>query len=243
MKLDVMIFAAHPDDAELGMGGTIANLTSEGKKVGVIDLSAGELGSRGNAETRKREAEEATKILKLTYRENLGLPDGNLKPTLEFRKLIVSLIRKYKPEMIFAPYNNDRHPDHIGVSMLVKEAMFFSGVTKYESDDNGDLQAAYRPKKLFYFMQTYEFPPTFIIDISKSFKQKMDAVYSFNTQFHNPNVKNRGPETFISSPEFIKFLEARAKYFGFKIGKEYGEAFYCEELMEYDINYMLKGAK
>ncbi|MCK9281114.1 MAG: bacillithiol biosynthesis deacetylase BshB1 [Melioribacteraceae bacterium] len=243
MKLDVMIFAAHPDDAELGMGGTIANLTSEGKKVGVIDLSAGELGSRGNAGTRNKEAAEATKILNLTYRENLGFADGNLRPNLEYRKIIVSLIRKYKPGIIFAPYNNDRHPDHIGVSMLIKEAMFFSGVTKYETEDDEGLQKAYRPKKLFYFMQTYEFPPTFIIDISNTFKQKMDAVFAFNTQFHNPNAENEGPETFISSPEFIKFLEARAKYFGFKIGKEYGEAFYCEELIEYDLNYLLEGGK
>ncbi len=243
MKLDVMIFAAHPDDAELGMGGTIANLTSGGRKVGLIDLSAGELGSRGNAETRKKEAEESTKILNITYRENLGFPDGNLKPTLEFRKVIVSLMRKHKPEIIFAPYNNDRHPDHIGVSMLIKEAMFFSGVTKYETKENGSLQSAYRPKKLFYFMQTYEFQPTFIIDISKTFKKKMNAVYAYNSQFHNPNAASEEPETFISSPEFIKYLEARAKYFGFKIGKEYGEAFYSEELMEYDLNYLLEEAK
>jgi len=122
----------------------------------------------------------------------------------------------------------------------VKEAMFFSGLPKVVTDDEGKIQENYRPLKLFYYMQTYEFKPSFIVDISETFETKMKTVYAYETQFHNPNID--GPETFISQPKFLKFLEARARYFGFKIGKDYGEAFYCEEEIEYDlINFIRKG--
>jgi bacillithiol biosynthesis deacetylase BshB1 len=240
MKLDVLIFAAHPDDAELSMGGTIAKFTNAGLKVGVADLSRGELGSRGSIEIRAHEAKKATEILNLSHRENLGFKDGSIKFNDEYLKKIISRIRKYKPGIIFAPYNNDRHPDHTGTSQLVKEAMFFSGLPKVVTDDDGKIQENYRPLKLFYYMQTYEFKPSFIVDISETFETKMKTVYAYETQFHNPNID--GPETFISQPKFLKFLEARARYFGFKIGKDYGEAFYCEEEIEYDlINFIRKG--
>lgn len=240
MKLDVLIFAAHPDDAELSMGGTIAKLTNDGLKVGVADLSGGEMGSRGTIETRKIEAQKATEILNLAHRENLKFKDGSLKFNDEYLRIIISRIRKYKPEIIFAPYKNDRHPDHIGVSQLVKEAMFFSGLPKFVTEENGQEQEPYRPKKLFYYMQTYEFKPTFIIDVSETFETKMKTVMAYETQFHNPQID--GPETFISQPKFLKFLEARAQYYGFKIDKEYGEPFYCEEEIEYDLfNFIKKG--
>jgi bacillithiol biosynthesis deacetylase BshB1 len=238
MNLDVLVFAAHPDDAELSMGGTIAKLTSAGLKVGIIDLSRGELGTRGSAETRKKEAQNAAEILNITHRENLGFKDGSLKFNEEYLNKIISEIRKYQPKMIFAPYFNDRHPDHIGVSQLVKEAMFFSGVAKINTEENNRIQSTFRPQKLFYYMQTYEFKPTFIIDISESFKTKMKSVMAYHTQFHNPESKE--PETFISQPIFLKYLEARAVCYGFKIGKEYGEAFYCEEEIEFDLVGLLK---
>lgn len=237
MFLDVLVFAAHPDDAELSMGGTIAKMCGGGLKVGVIDLTKGELGTRGSAETRKSEAQNAAEILKLTIRENLGFKDGSLKPNEDFRRTIISKIRKYQPKIIFAPYFNDRHPDHIGASQLVKEAMFFSGLQKISTEDNGKKQSAYRPQKLFYYMQTYEFKPSFVVDISSTFETKMKAVWAYNTQFHN--AESREPETFISTPNFIKFIEARAKSFGFKIGKDYGEPFFCEEEIEYDLIGML----
>jgi len=238
MTLDVLVFAAHPDDAELSMGGTIAKLTDNGVKVGVIDLSRGELGTRGSSDIRKLEAQKASELLKLSHRENLGLQDGSLKFNDPFLKKVISKIRRHQPKIIFAPYFNDRHPDHIGTSQLVKEAMFFSGLPKITTEDNDRLQSPFRPQKLFYYMQTYEFKPAFIVDISGYFETKMKAVYAYDTQFHNP--ESREPETFISSPNFIKFIEARAKYFGFKIGKDYGEAFFCEEEIEFDLIGALK---
>ncbi len=239
MKLDILIFAAHPDDAELSMGGTIAKLTNAGLKVGVCDLSRGELGTRGTIEIRAEEAKKATEILKLAHRENLGFKDGSIKYNDDYLKKIITSIRKYQPKIIFAPFHNDRHPDHTGASQLVKEAMFFAGLPKIVTDDDGREQQSYRPQKLFYYMQTYEFKPTFIVDISKTFETKMKTVFAYETQFHNPNIE--GPETFISQPKFLKFLEARARYFGFKIGKDYGEAFYCEEEIEYDLINLIRG--
>jgi N-acetylglucosamine malate deacetylase 1 len=238
MNLDVLIFAAHPDDAELAMGGTIAKLTQSGLKVGIVDLSSGELGTRGSAEIRKHEAHSAAEILKIAHRENLGLKDGSLKSTEEYLKIIITKIRKSQPKILFAPYFNDRHPDHIGTSRLVKEAMFFSGLSKIPTEDNDRIQQPFRPQKLYYYMQTYEFEPSFIIDVSKTFDDKMNAIKAYATQFHNP--QSNEPETFISQPNFLKFIEARAKYFGFKIDKDYGEAFFCEEEIEFDLVGLLK---
>ena len=238
MILDVLVFAAHPDDAELSMGGTIAKLTSTGLKVGIIDLSRGELGTRGSAEIRMKEAQNAGEILKIAHRENLGFKDGSLKSNEEYLIKIISKIRKYQPKIIFAPYFNDRHPDHIGTSQLVKEAMFFTGLPKISTEENNRIQPTFRPEKLFYYMQTYEFKPTFISDISGFFESKMKSILAYETQFHNP--ESLEPETFISQPNFLKFVEARAKYFGFKINKDYGEAFFCEEEIEYDLLSILK---
>lgn len=238
MKLDVLVFAAHPDDAELSMGGTIAKLSDSGLKIGIVDLTRGELGTRGSADIRKHEAQKAGEILKTAYRENLGFKDGAVKPNEEYLSKIISKIRKHQPKIIFAPYFNDRHPDHIGTSQLIKEAMFFSGLPKIATEDNQRIQSPYRPQKLFYYMQTYEFKPTFVIDISGYFDLKMKAIFAYDTQFHNPDSLE--PETFISSPNFLKFIEARAKYFGFKIAKDYGEAFFSEEELEYDLINALK---
>ncbi len=237
MKLDVLIFAAHPDDAELSMGGTIIKLTKAGLSVGLIDLTRGELGTRGTPEIREAEAEEASKILGLTIRENLNLPDGKIKMNEEAMLKVVSMIRKFKPKILFAPYFNDRHPDHIGTSQIVKEAMFFTGLPKIITFEAGKNQSAYRPLKLFYFMQTYQFEPKFIVDISDAFEDKMKSVLAFGTQFYNPESKE--PETFISQPKFIKYLEARALAYGFQIGKGYGEPFFCEEEIELDLINML----
>lgn len=238
MQLDILVFAAHPDDAELAMGGTIAKLTNADFKVGIIDLSKGELGTRGSSDIRKEEAKNASQILKVTARENLGFKDGSIKVCDEYLHAVISKIRKYKPGFIFAPYFNDRHPDHVGTGLLIKEALFFSGLPKIVTEDNGKIQTPFRPQKLFYFMQMYEFKPTFIVDISSTFGTKMKSVYAYETQFHNPESVE--PETFISNPNFLKFLEARAKVYGFKIGKDYGEPFYCEEEIEFDIINQLK---
>lgn len=238
MELDILVFAAHPDDAEISMGGTIAKLTSAGIKVGIIDLSKGEMGTRGSVDTRKSEAQKASAILNITQRENLGFKDGSLKFNEEYLHNIIRRIRKYRPRLVFAPYCNDRHPDHIGTSQLIKEAFFFSGLPKIVTEENDKIQNPYRPKKLFYYMQTYEFDPVFIVDISETFEVKMKSILAYSTQFHNPQSVE--PETFISQPNFIKNLEARARVFGFKIGKDYGEPFYCEEKIELDLIHLLK---
>ncbi|MBK7104337.1 MAG: bacillithiol biosynthesis deacetylase BshB1 [Ignavibacteriae bacterium] len=239
MKLDIVVFAAHPDDAELSMGGTIAKLTNVGFKIGIVDLTGGELGTRGSKLIRKIESQNADKILNITVRDNLNIKDGHIFVDKENTLKIIKAIRKYQPKIIFAPYFKDRHPDHIEASKLIKRAMFFAGLPKIKTSLNSKLQNAFRPKRIFYFMQTYEFQPSFIVDISETFETKMKAVFAYQTQFYNE--KSKEPETFISTPEFINFLEARAKTFGFKIGKKYGEAFYSEELIELDLINILKG--
>ncbi len=240
MKLDVLVFASHPDDAELGMGGTIAKFVNSGFKVGIVDLSRGELGTRGTEEIRKHEAEKASKNLGISARENLGLPDGNLKLSDNYVNAVIQQIRRFKPQLIFAPYFNDRHPDHIGTSRIVKEAFFFSGLTKIQTEFEGVKQHPFRPNKIFYYMQYYEFTPSFICDISDTFEIKMTSIKAFGTQFFNEENESDEPETFISQMNFIKFIEARAKYFGFKIGKEYGEPFFSEEEIELDLTNFLK---
>ena len=237
MNLDVLVFAAHPDDAELSMGGTIAKFTESGFKVGIIDLTRGEMGTRGSAEIRKNEAADAANILKISVRENLLIPDGNILISNENINKVVVMMRKYCPGLVFAPYFNDRHPDHIHTSDLIKEAMFVSGLSKVKTFVGENAQAVFRPSKIFYYMQTYTFQPSFIVDITGSFEKKMNSVRAFKTQFHNPDSNE--PETFISKPEFIDFVEARAKYFGFQIGKKFGEPFYSEVNIELSINDML----
>lgn len=241
MNVDFIAFTAHPDDAELGMGGTIAKMINENKKGGIIDFTQGELGTRGTEETRKQEAEDASKILNLTFRDNLQIPDGKISSSEENLNKVIQQIRKYRPKIIFAPYFNDRHPDHEEASKLVKRAMFFTGLPKIKTTYEGKEQEAYRPKKLFYFVLSYDFEPSFISDISETFETKMKTIRAYQTQFHIEGKKTEEPETFISSPEFVQFLEARAKMLGFKIGKKYGEPFFCEEQVELDlINYLEK---
>jgi bacillithiol biosynthesis deacetylase BshB1 len=237
--LDILVFAAHPDDAEIGMAGTITRLSKLGYKIGIVDLTAGEMGTRGNAKLRRKEASAAAEIMNVEFRENLGLPDGNIKLNDEFTKKIVVKIRQHKPKIIFSNYFNDRHPDHKGTAENVKEAFFYCGVQKYKTKLNNKAQQMYRPKKLFYYMNAYEFKPAFIFDISETFKQKQDALAAYGTQFYNPKSESKEPETFISQPAFIKMIEARARVYGFKIRKEYGEPFYCEEDIELDFTNLL----
>lgn len=238
MNLDVIIFAAHPDDAELGMGGTICKLTNNGFKVGIIDLTKGELGTRGTPDIRQKEASQAAKILKLAIRENLNIRDGEIKMTKKNVMKVILSIRKYKPKIVFAPYEHDRHPDHSDANRLIKEAFFSAGLQKLKTFNKEAAQDAYRPSKIFYYMQTYTFEPSFIVDISDTFELKMKGVKAFSSQFFDP--KSKEPDTFISSPEFLNFIESRARFYGFQIGKKYGEPFYSDERLELDISLMLK---
>jgi N-acetylglucosamine malate deacetylase 1 len=237
MELDILVFAAHPDDAELSMGGTIAKLTKQKYKVGIIDLTKGELGTRGNEKTRQKEATLAGKILKISVRNNLGIPDGNIQRTKDNLMMVIKEIRQFKPKIIFAPYFNDRHPDHHDTSVLIKEAMFSTGLHKIKTLDKFSEQKSYRPKKLFYYMQTYTFDPSFIVDITDSFESKMKAVKAYRTQFFDS--KSKELETFISRPEFLDYIISRSQFYGFQIGKHYGEPFYCEEKIDYDFKNLL----
>ena len=236
--MDVLIFAAHPDDAELSMGGTIAKFTKNGIKVGIIDLTQGEMGTRGSAEIRRKESTKAAKILKVTVRENLLIPDGDIQLSKENLNNIVISIRKHRPKIIFAPYLNDRHPDHVRTSKLVKKAMFVSGLSKVKTFNGKIAQQAFRPERIYYYMQTYTFNPSFIVDISDTFPDKMKAVKAYATQFHDP--KSKEPNTFISTPEFIGYVEARSKFYGFHIKRKFGEPFYSEEEIELSIKEMLR---
>jgi len=218
MKLDVLVFAAHPDDAELNIGGTICSLTKQGKKVGVIDLTQGEMGTRGTPETRKKEADNATSIMKLSYRSNLNLGDSLLENTRVNQLKIITEIRKTKPTLCITGAPHDRHPDHGKSTQLVLDSLFYSGLKRIETDT----LEVWRPKHILHYMQDRPFEPDFVFDITDTWELKKEAMLAFATQF---NVKDAGeePETYISTPSYFKQLEARARYFGHLAGFEFGE--------------------
>jgi bacillithiol biosynthesis deacetylase BshB1 len=232
MILDVIFFGAHPDDTELSCGGTIIKLVESGKKTGIIDLTRGELSTRGTKITRATETKNACKVLGVKNRENLGLKDAGIENTFTNRLKVIKQIRKYKPAIIFLPYPSDRHPDHIHTSELVKESAFYSGLAKLKTRYKRKLQAHHRPSKMIYYMQTYTFEPSFIVDITEQFDRKMKAVKCYHSQFYNKSIK--GPDTFISDKKFIEYIEARAAFYGFQIGVKYGEPFYMEEKLKID---------
>lgn len=225
MKLDVLVFASHPDDAELGCGGTIASLCSEGKKVGIIDLTKGEMGTRGTEETRANEVERASDIMGISYRENLDLGDSLLLNSRENQLKIIEQIRLTQPHICITGATFDRHPDHGKGTSLVLDALFYAGLKKIPTtNDAGDAQKPWRPSHILHYMQDRPFEPDFVFDITDHWDTKKKAVLAFDTQF-NVNDPGAEPETYISSENYFKQLEARARYFGHLAGFEYGEAF------------------
>lgn len=232
MKIDALFFAAHPDDIELCCGGTLLKLSKAGKFVGIADLTQGELSTRGDLETRKKETCDAANVLGVTVRDNLNLPDGKIVKNEENKLKIINLLRAYKPEIIFLPYYYDRHPDHIHASELIKEAAFYSGLSKIKTESEGNVQDAHRPSRIIYFMQTYTFEPSFIVDITDEFETKMNAILCYHSQFYNPESSE--PETFISDKKYLEFIKARAEFYGFKIGVKYGEPFFTDEDIKID---------
>lgn len=224
MKLDILVVAAHPDDAELSCAGTILNHIALGHKVGIVDLTRGELGTRGTADTRKQEAEDASSILGVSIRENLGLADGFFKNDSAHQKKVITAIRKYRPEIVLGNAIYDRHPDHGRASELIFESCFYAGLAKIETtDEQGNTQLPWRPKALYHFIQTLSLKPDFIVDVSGTWQKKMEAIRAYKTQFYDPASKE--PETHISSPLFMKLVEARAIEFGSVVGTQYGEGF------------------
>jgi bacillithiol biosynthesis deacetylase BshB1 len=233
--LDAIFFAAHPDDAELCCGGTIAALIKAGYKTGIADLTRGELGTRGSVKLREKEAEKASNVLGISKRINLGIPDGNIQNTPLNRLKIIKVIRKYRPQIIFFPHSYDRHPDHYNTHILVKESAFYSGLHKIST---AGLEA-YRPKRNIYYMQSYTFEPNIIFDISDTFKIKKKAIECYSSQFYTGKQNSHNdPDTFISSANFMEYIEARAKFYGFQVGAEYGEAFYAEEKIKITPNIL-----
>jgi len=218
MKLDVLVFAAHPDDAELNLGGTICKLVLQGKKVGVLDLTKGELGTRGTPETRAKEVYNASEIMGIQYRKNLNLGDSILENSRENQLKIIEQVRKTQPKICITGAPHDRHPDHGKSTQLVLDALFYSGLKKIEIPET----TPWRPDHILHYMQDRPFEPDFVFDISETWEKKKEAMLAFSTQF---NVEDPGnePETYISTPSYFKQLEARARYFGHLAGFEFGE--------------------
>lgn len=230
LKLDVLAIGAHPDDIELACGGAVIKLVKQGHRVGIVDLTEGELGTRGTPEIRAKEAQEATRILGVQCRECLRLPDGNIENSPENRSRLIRAIRKYRPDVLLFPFHTDRHPDHANAHVLCREAWFSSGLEKVETLENNIRQEAYRPRNYYSYMQWVEFIPSFVVDITDEFEQRMAAVKAFKSQVYNPESDER--ETALSNPEFLEMLQTRFAYYGDRIGKKYGEPFFSFSLVE-----------
>lgn len=226
MKVDILAIGVHPDDVELSCSGTIAKHVALGKQIGILDLTLGELGTRGNAELRTKEANEAAKILNVAFRNQLTCKDGFFSNDEAHQKLIIEQIRKHQPEIILCNAVSDRHPDHGRAAKLVSEACFYSGLAKIETFLNGQKQTAWRPKAVYHYIQDHYIHPDFVIDITQFMDVKHKAIMAFSSQFYDPNSKE--PMTPISSKEFLDGLNSKMSIWGRAIGVSYAEGFTVE---------------
>lgn len=238
MKLDILVLAVHPDDAELGCSGTILKHIALGKKVGIVDFTRGELGTRGTAETRDLEAADSAKIMGLHARENLRFRDGFFENNEAHQLEVVKMIRKYQPEIVLTNALHDRHPDHGKAGNLANDACFLSGLSKITTELEGREQEAWRPKLVLQYIQDRYIQPDVIIDITPYFETKVLAIKAFKTQFFNPELE--APDTYISSPEFFESVIGRAREFGKSVGATYGEGFTSRKLLGVDNLFNLK---
>ncbi|MGY2132687.1 bacillithiol biosynthesis deacetylase BshB1 [Hymenobacter sp. HD11105] len=230
MKLDILAIAAHPDDAEMSCAGTLLAAVAAGKKVGIVDLTRGELGTRGTPEIRAAEAEAASKVLGLHVRENLGLADGFFQNDREHQLPIIAAVRRYQPDIVLLNAIHDRHPDHGRGSQLGSESCFLSGLKMIETlDEHGQPQAAWRPRLVYHFIQDRQIAPDFVVDISEFWEKKWEAIRAFKSQFFDE--ASTEPVTYLSTLAFSKFMEARAREFGHLIGVEFGEGFTRERTL------------
>ena len=225
MQLDILAFGAHPDDIELFAGGTLAKMAALGHSTGVIDMTRGELGTRGTPAQRAKDARKAAKILGLTVRENLGLSDGDIQPTSSARLKIIRTIREYRPRIVLTHYWEDRHPDHANTSKLVAEAVHHSGLAKIRTG-----QLRYRPPILLYFKLPATLTPSFIVDITETAAQRNAAISAYRSQLFDP--ASREPSTYLSQPDFLTHVENIHSYYGTLIGKQKGEAFHIGGVLE-----------
>lgn len=226
-KVDVLAMGAHPDDVELGCGGTIAKLIAEGKKVAIVDLTQGEMGTRGTAASRKTEAALSASILGVVARENLKMRDGFLVNSEEYQLRIVKMIRKYQPEIVLCNALEDRHPDHGKASSLISDACFLSGLMKVETELDGEQQKAWRPKQVFHYIQWRELKPDFVLDISGYLNKKMESCAAYHTQFFDP--KSNEPVTPIATKNFLDSISYRARNLGRLAGVDAAEGFNVEK--------------
>ena len=226
MKLDILAFGAHPDDVELGCGATIAKEISLGKKVGIVDLTRGELGTRGSADLRDLEAEKSAAILGVSVRENLGFSDGFFTNDKKHQLEIIKMIRKFQPEIVLCNAIDDRHIDHLKGSSLVSDACFLSGLLKIDTKIEEKQQEKWRPKQVYHYIQWKNIEPSFVVDVSGFIEKKTKAVLAYSSQFYDP--KSNEPETPITSKNFIDSIHYRAKDLGRLIGVEYAEGFTTE---------------
>jgi N-acetylglucosamine malate deacetylase 1 len=229
MKLDILAFGVHPDDVELSCAGVLLVEKNNGKKTGIIDLTAGELGTRGTGEIRKIEAANAAKILGVEIRENLGMADGFLQNDEAHQRKVITALRAYQPEIILCNAPEDRHPDHGRSSKLVSDAAFLSGLMKIRTEHDGIAREAWRPKYVFHYIQDRMLQPDFVIDITDVFEQKIEAIKTYKTQFYNTDMEE--PETYISTPDFLDSVIYRHKWFGKMIGVKYAEGFISEKIV------------
>ncbi|MDI9869400.1 bacillithiol biosynthesis deacetylase BshB1 [Flectobacillus roseus] len=224
MKLDILVMAAHPDDAELSCAGTICSHIAQGKKVGIVDFTRGELGTRGTPEIRQAESDAASAIMGIHARENLGFRDGFFVNDEEHLMKLIRVIRRYKPETVLANAIFDRHPDHIKGAELAADACFKAGLRMIETfEDDGTPQTAWRPKNVYHYIQDRYIQPDFVVDITAYWDKKEASIRAFRSQFFDPSSKE--PESYLSSPEFLKFTEARNREMGHAIGVTFGEGF------------------
>ena len=221
-QTDAIFFGAHADDLELSCGGTIAKLAREGLRIGLVELTSGEMATRGTPQVRQREAKAAATLLGAAFRDQLDLGDGGLRTGRDEELQVVEVLRRWKPAVIFAPWPDDRHPDHARAGGLVTDAWFYAGLRRLKTKT-----AAHRPQVVIYYLQNYMVPPTFVVDVTRSWPQKMKAIAAFRSQFHDPASKE--PETFISKRGFLEMIEARGRHFGALIGVAYGEAFVTKQ--------------
>ena len=231
IKLDILAIGVHPDDVELGCSGTLINEVKLGKKIGIVDLTQGELGTRGTVETRYQEAANAAILIGASVRENLKMRDGFFKNDEEHQLKLIQTIRKYQPEIIIGNILHDRHPDHGRAGHLISDACFLYCLAKIETkDENGSLQQKWRPKYFLQYMQDWYHEPDLLIDISDVFEKRMQAVQAYSTQFHSGAQNGSdGPQTYISTPDFLESVIARARMLGKRIGVKYAEGFITEK--------------
>lgn len=229
MKLDLLAFGVHPDDVELSCAGTLLVEKLNGRSVGIIDLTQGELGTRGSAELRKSEAADAAKIMGITVRENLQMADGFFRHDEENQLKIISVLRKYQPEIIICNSPDDRHPDHARSAKLVSDAAFLSGLKKIKTFYDETEQEAWRPKYVLHYLQDKFHQPDFVIDISEVIETKIEAIKAYSSQFYNPDLNE--PETYISTPDFLDSILYRSKMLGRMIGVKHAEGFLSPKMI------------